>query len=328
MLDRINTTEDAAEAKSSYIYQRSDFDEGMRLFEGIQSINMDSFSVDGTQSDLFQVCPVVEATITFNIGQVILRLGDDLDRAYKCYKDALGILKNASASSGCEVIIPILNNFGYLSYHRGDLHQAKETYTQAYLHAKKVGLHAKKVHGPQHSYVASALNCLGVLHYHSNSLEPKYDDANDAESSFVKAIKCFKEALSILESLGNDNDAVRATILNNCGRIHVQRDQFDTALGYYEDALRIRRDCLGMNSLDYAATCFNAGQSYHQKGELDRAQYLYKEFLRVALMKFGRSHRDVAVVLSGMAQIHQEQRQYDQALELYEESLSAAREAL
>ncbi|KAL7444050.1 hypothetical protein ACHAXM_009265 [Skeletonema potamos] len=321
MRDRINTTEDAAEAKSNYIYQRSDFDEGIRLFEGMQSIDMESFSVAGTQSDLIQVCPIVKATITFNIGQVILRLGDDLDRAYKCYKDALGMLKNATASSGCEVLIPIMNNLGYLSYHRGDLHRAKETYTQAYLLAKKV-------HGPQHSYVASALNCLGVLYYHSNSLEPKYDNTNDAESSYVKAIRCFKEALSILETLGNGNDAVRATILNNCGRIHVQRDQFDTALTYYEDSLRIRRHCLGMNSLDYAATCFNAGQSYHQKGDLERAKYLYKEFLRVALMKLGRSHRDVAVVLSGMAQIHQEQCQYDEALELYEESLSAGREAL
>ena len=312
MLDRINTPEDedAATAKSFYIYQRSDFDEGMHLFEG-----MHSFSVADTQCDLFQVCPVVEATIIFNIGQVIHRLGNDLEMAYKCYKDALAIAE--AGASSYEVLIPILNNFGYLSYNRGDLHQAKEIFTQAYHHAKNV-------HGPQHSYVASALNCLGVLHYHSNSLEP----ATDAESSFVKAMKCFKEALSIYESLDNDNDAARATILNNCGRIHVQNDMFDSALGFYEDALRIRRDSLGMNSLDYAATCFNAGQSYHQKGELDRAQYLYKEFLRIAITTFGKSHRDVAVVLSGMAQIHQEKRQYDQALEMYEESLSAGREAL
>ena len=319
LLDRINTPVVAAEDKSYYIYQRSDFDEGMHFFDGMQSINMDSFSVADTQTDLFQVCPVVEAIITFNIGQVIHRIGDDLDRAYKCYKEALGITKHASASSSLDrVLISILNNLGYLSYHRGNLNQAKETYTQAYHHAKEV-------HGPQHSHVASVLNCLGVLHYHSRD---KDDNAQEAESSFVKAMKCFKEALSILESLGSDNDAARATIMNNCGRIHVQNDEFDTALSYYEDALRIRRDCLGMNSLDYAATCFNAGQSYHQKRELDRAQYLYKEFLRVALMKFGRSHRDVAVVLSGLAQIAQDKHQYDEALELYEESLSAGREAL
>ena len=319
ILDRINTPKDAAEDKSYYIYQRSDFDEGMHFFEGLQSLNMGSFSVADTQSGLFQVCPVVEATITFNIGQVIYRLGDDVETAHKCYKDAIGIMKHALVSSSVDsILIPMLNNFGCLSYHRGNLNEAKETYTQIYHHVKEV-------FGPQHTHVASALNCLGVLHYHSIG---KYDNETGAESSFTDAMKCFKEALSILENLDGDNDAARATVMNNCGRIHVQNNEFDTALSYYEDALRIRRDCLGMESLDYAATCFNAGQSYHQKGDLDRAQYLYKEFLRIALIKFGRSHRDVAVVLSGMAQIAQEKHLFDEALELYERSLSAGRAAL
>jgi len=319
MLDRLNTPNDAAEDNSYYIYQRSDFDEGMHFFEGMKKLDLDSFSVADTQSDSFQVCPVVEATITYNIGQVLHRLGDDLERAYTCYKDALGMIQQASASSSLDdILISILNNLGYLAYHRGNLNQAKGIYTQLYHHAKEV-------FGPQHSYVASALNCLGVLHYHSKE---KFHNATDAESSFVAAMKCFKEALAILENLDSENDAARATIMNNCGRVHVQNNEFDQSLSYYESALRIRRDCLGMNSLDYAATCFNAGQSYHQKRDLDRAQYLYKEFLRVALMKFGRNHRDVAVVLSGMAQIAQEKHLYDEAEELYEESLSAGRGAL
>ncbi len=319
ILDRINTPKDAKEDKS-YLYQRSDFDEGMHFFEDMQSLNMDSFLVSDTQSGLYQVCPVVEATITFNIGQVIYRLGDDVETAYECFKDALGTMKNASPClSFHHILVPILNNFGYLSYHRGNLKESKEAYTQIYHHVKEV-------FGPHHSQVASALNCLGVLHYHSNG---KYDNEIGAESSsFTDAMKCFNGALSILEQLDGDNDAARATVLNNCGRIHVQNNKFDTALNYYEDALSIRRDCLGMESLDYAATCFNAGQSYHQKGDLDRAQYLYKEFLHIALIKFGPSHRDVAVVLSGMAQIAQEKHLYDEALELYERSLRAGRAAL
>lgn len=321
MLVLVNTPNDAAEDDNShYIYQRSDFDEGMHFFEGMHLLNMDLFSVADTQSDSFQVCPVVEATITYNIGQVFHRIGNDMGRAYKCYTDALCVIQHASASSSVDdILISILNNLGYLTYHRGHLNQAKEIYSQLYHHVTKI-------HGPQHSYVASALNCLGVVHYHSKE---KLDNATDAESSFVTAMKCFKEALAILENLDSEtNDADRATVMNNCGRIHVQNNEFDKSLSYYEDALRIRRDCLGMNSLDYAATCFNAGQSYHQKRDLDRAQYLYKEFLRVALLKFGRNHRDVAVVLSGMAQIAQEKHLYDEAEQLYEESLSAGREAL
>lgn len=322
ILDLVNTPNDAAEddGNSYYIYQRSDFDEGMHFFEGMQTLNMDSFSAADIQFDSFQVCPVVEATIMYNIGQVIHRIGDDMGRAYKSYTDALYVIQHASASSSVDnILISILNNLGYLTYQRGQLNQAKEIYTQLYHHAMKI-------HGPQHSYVASALNCLGVVHYHSKE---KFDNETHAVTSFVAAMNCFKEALAILENLDSENnDADRATVMNNCGRIHVQNNEFEESLSYYEDALRIRRDCLGMNSLDYAATCFNAGQSYHQKKDFDRAQYLYKEFLRVATMKFGRNHRDVAVVLSGMAQIAQEKRLYDEAEELYEESLSACREAL
>ncbi len=320
ILDLVKTRNDAAEDDNSYyIYQRSDFDEGMHFIEGMQMLNMDSFSVADIQSDSMQVCPVVEATLTYNIGQVLHRIGDDMRRAYKCYTDALCMIQCASASSSVDdFLIAILNNLGYLTYRRGHLNQAKDIYTQLYHHVIKI-------HGPQHSYAASALNCLGVVHYHSKD---KLHNATDAESSFMAAMNCFKEALAILENFDSEYDAARATVMNNCGRIHVQNNEFEESLSYYEDALRIRRDCLGMNSLDYAATCFNAGQSYHQKRDLDKANYLYKEFLRVALLKFGQNHRDVAVVLSGMAQIAQEKHLYDEAEELYEESLSAGRASL
>lgn len=315
-IDNINIPEDKVEEKRNYIYQRSDFDEGMRVFEDMESIRKAYFSVADSQSDFVQVCPAAEATIKYNIGQVLHRKGD-LEGASKCYEDAMAVLQHTH-----EISIPILHNFGYALYRRGDIQQAKKLYSQAYDNSIQR-------YGHHNTHVASALNCLGVLHYHSNSVEPKDDDdTKGIDSSFAKAMECFKEALSILDDLGSEKDAERATVMNNCGRLHVQNDEYDTALVYYTQALRIRRDHLGPNSLDYAATCFNAGQCYHQKGKLDDANDLYQEFLRVALMKYGRGHRDVAVVLSGMAQIYQEKHQYDQALELYEESLSAGREAL
>lgn len=322
-IDNINIPEDKVEEKRNYIYQRSDFDEGMRVFEDMESIRTAYFSVADSQSNFVQVCPAAEATIKFNIGQVLHRQGD-LEGASKCYEDAMGVLQHTvSATTTHEILIPILHNFGYALYRRGDIQQAKKLYCQAYDHSIQSC-------GRQHTHVASALNCLGVLHYHSNSAKPKDDDdtTDIIDSSFAKAMECFEEAMSILDDLGNEKGAERATVMNNCGRLHVQNDEYDTALVYYTQALHIRRDCLGPNSLDYAATCFNAGQCYHQKGKLDDANDLYQEFLRVALMKYGRGHRDVAVVLSGMAQIFQEKHQYDQALELYEESLSAGREAL
>ena len=102
------------------------------------------------------------------------------------------------------------------------------------------------------------------------------------------------------------------------GRLHVQNDQSEKALGLYAHALRIRRDVLGEDSLDYAVTAFNAGQSYHHVGDLDRALELYTTFLSIASEKLSRNHRDIAMVLSGMAQIHQENGDFDNALRVSE----------
>ncbi|KAL7472768.1 hypothetical protein ACHAXS_013163 [Conticribra weissflogii] len=335
-------------ARTSYIYQRMDFDEGMHSFANVEAIEASKFWTVGPSSQdsfkdsmkCYEVSPVVEATLVFNVGQVHRRRGE-FDAAAKSYDRALQILQIASGFVPGEVtnknviqhpvVIPILHNVGQLQYRRGDLTVAMTTYTSALKHAQIL-------YGPRHVHAASALNCLGVLHYHANSSESEEVSTDSAEttkkngkaerSSTRKAMGLFRQALSIrTENLGPDHVDV-ATTLNNIGRIHVQQDEFDQALHFYEDALVIRRKRLGTNSLDYAATAFNAGQSLHQKGELDKAVELYSEFLRVALMKFGHSHRDVAVVLSGIAQIHQEKREYDKALELYEESLCAGRAAL
>eukprot|EP00956_Cyclotella_meneghiniana_P025531 scaffold53444_cov23-Cyclotella_meneghiniana.AAC.2 len=70
-------------------------------------------------------------------------------------------------------------------------------------------------------------------------------------SSTDKAMELFQQALSLRrkQCLGPNHVDVAMT-LNNIGRIHVQRDGFNEALGYYQNALRIRRVCLGTDSLD------------------------------------------------------------------------------
>jgi tetratricopeptide (TPR) repeat protein len=317
-------------SRSSYIYQRMDFDEGMHSHMSMEKIDGSEVidfvsvkeSVDGFATiDVKRA--IVHTILLFNLGQVHRRRGE-FDAAAAKYEHALKILKDdANNMSQHQMLTPILHNIGQLQYRRGELATAMGTYEMALAHAQS--MEDGSVH------VASALNCLGVLHYHANSSDNDDGNLNRQvlkDSSTDKAMELFQKALALRQQcLGPDHVDV-ATTLNNIGRIHVQLDQFDQALRYYQDALRIRRASLGTSSLDYAATAFNAGQSLHQKGELNEAIKLYQEFLSVATVKFGKSHRDVAVVLSGIAQIHQEQKNYDKALELYEESLAAGMAAL
>lgn len=320
-------------ARTSYRCQRMDFDEGMHSFPGLESIDPATFWDASSNT----VSPAIEATLLFNVGQVQRRRGE-LDAASKCYDHALDALAGWNAVwvaphlesmlSRHPVVMPILHNIGSLQYRRGEIGPALETYNRALRLSRAM-------YGDRHPHVAAALNCLGVLHYHNaNSPSDNASDAMDEKSTdqetgttTARAMELFQQSLALRIEVLGPNDVDVATVLNNIGRIHVQLDEFDLAIRYYEDALRIRRT-LGSDNLDYAATAFNAGQSYHQKGELGRALELYHEFLRVALMKFGHRHRDVAVVLSGIAQIHQERGENAKALELYEASLCAGKAAL
>jgi tetratricopeptide (TPR) repeat protein len=297
--------------KTSYIYQRMEFDEGMTYhYSQAEPVRMDDPPL------------VLQATLLFNAGQTWRKL-EDFDKASLYYEQARQTLK--SEAPGLPILIPILHSTGQLLYRMGKPEAALEAYQEA-LEA------CRDIHGMEDMSVAITLNCLGVLYYHMS--------VDHSE----KAMKCFKDSLHIqikvldcaLEGKddGDEFDMDKATpqiatTLNNLGRVHVQRDEFEPALVHYERALQIRKRCLGRNHIDYAATAFNAGQSLHQLKTLDRAIHLYREFLRVALAKFGtKDHRDIAVVLSGIAQIHQERKEYDLALDLYEESIRVGRAAL
>ena len=308
---------DGKDIKSSYIYQRMDFDEGMHAHPTCEMLSTD------------QGRNVVSATLLFNVGQCH-RQAENFDQAahffHRSWKSLVGdIIFDASGRDAGEeddddddeeedlyliktrfkdlpaLALPILQNIGQLQYRLGKIADAIKTY-EASLH------HAETAHGPNHVIVGSALNSLGVLHCHLSA------DHSD------KAMDLFRRSLAIRTAARGWDHPEVATTLNNMGRIHVQRDEFEEALTYYEEALEIRRARLGLDSLDYAATAFNAGQSFHQRNMLDRALELYREFLRVARTKFSDNHRDVAVVLSGIAQIHQERGEHDEALKLYGKS--------
>jgi tetratricopeptide (TPR) repeat protein len=303
---------DADPPTFSYIYQRMEFDEGMNDYTETETVH------NGEHPE------AVQATLLFNAGQARRKL-QDYEGAARHYEMALQTCTGTSSTAYREnagqssmmptatevhrIIIPILHNVGQLSYRKGNLQEAIDAYKMALDHCRQLD-------GKSDYSVCVTLNCLGVLYYHLS-----------AEKS-CHAIECFHDALEIQKSVLGPSSATEATTLNNLGRVHVQREEFDQALYFYEKALAIRKQRLGTDSIDYAATAFNAGQSLHQKGDYDRAIELYKEFLRVALIKFSKNHRDIAVVLSGIAQIHQERKEYDKALHLYQESLQVGRAAL
>lgn len=295
--------------KTSYLYQRDDYDEGMNTFTEPIAIFPE-----------LSTCVTGMATVLFNLGQLCLRLGDEQE-AYVSFLRALMIAGDSSNNntnkSGVEnahFLMATLHNIGHIQYRNAKYEEAIHTYTRALAVGRQA--YGRSTH--HMLAVSSTLNCLGVLHFHL----PKVDTQ--------RALALYNEALSTRRSvLGKDAETVEiSTILNNIGRVFYMKLDYDAALKLYSESLTIRRSLLGDNHLDVAATVYNAGQTLHQRGDLDQAMKLYREFLRIAKNKLGCEHRDVAIMLKCMAQIHHEKKEYPDASRLYEEAIHVAKAAL
>merc|ERR1712176_838495 len=98
---------------------------------------------------------------------------------------------------------------------------------------------------------AATLNCLGVLHFHSNG--PDADD-NNANT----AMEYYQQSLSLRRAvLGIDCETKEiATTLNNIGRVYYMKGRYEKSLEFYDPALDMRRRLLGVGHIDVAASVF------------------------------------------------------------------------
>jgi tetratricopeptide (TPR) repeat protein len=304
--DPITDTEDSAVSTDNYIHQRREYDEGMHVFSSPLRLDLPVYDTCIASQN------VAAAVLLFNIGQLCL-LGHQDDEANECFVRALflaqRVAQTASANNvGVVSIVAILHNIGYIQYRNSDLEKALRTYNDALQVPRHL---SNKIE------MAATLNCLGVLYFHL----PKSDTS--------RAMDCYTKSLAIRqEIIGTVEHCDVATTLNNIGRVHYIKGEYDLALAKYLEALRIRRSLLGRDHLDVAATVYNAGQTFHQQGDLEKALKYYQEFMSITVPKLGQSHRDVAIMLKCMAQIYHERREYERALGLYEEALSVGRAAL
>lgn len=222
--------------KTSYLYQRDDYDEGMSTFAQPMAIFPEHSSF-----------PTCMATVLFNFGQLCLRLGDEHE-AYVSFLRALVILSDSSSTSpvgkafvdNAPFMIAILHNVGHIQYRNATYDDASETYSRALAIGRQVCSRSTQLM----LAVSSTLNCLGVVQFHL----PKVDTQ--------RVLVFYHEALFIRRSvLGQDAETTEiSTILNNIGRVHYMKLEYEAALKMYSESLAMRRRLLGEDHLDVAAT--------------------------------------------------------------------------
>jgi len=277
-----------------YIYQRQEYDEGMYVYS-------EPLPLEGPQSESLR-----SGTLIYNVAQTHVRRGRYYE-ARKWYEMAIVRMSRVTGHDDLPLIlVKIYHNLGHCSYRLGKNEDAMRCYKKAYSIAKKAKVD---------TYLAATKNSIAVLLFHNNFSE------SDA------ALELFEWSLSVYQAHFGETREV-ATIMNNIGRVHYLKGDYDRALAVYEEALSIRRKVLGESSIDVAAAVCNTGQTYHQRGDLDMALKYYNEFLDLAKGRLGANHRDIAIIYKCMAEIHHERAELPKAKIMYEKALSACKLAL
>ena len=313
---------------TNYSSSSTEYDEGMgNCFSPIR--------LEGTTLARIDTCDNCAMVILYNMGILSLKLQVDHE-ALECFTRALFLARRTTTAAGSSSsrrspvgIARILCQLGCIRYRNWELNQAMDLFKEA-LHYQRI----MSSDSDEEVVLASILNCIGVLHFHSS--KPNTSVAMDY----------FQKALHIMINNNNngtdaaaadDDDKIRmATYLNNIGRCLYLNGKYNKALEKYMNALTIRRSVFGNDHLDVAATVYNIGQTYHQQRDNSdasqstrtKALHYYQEFMDIAVPKLGRCHRDIATMLKCMAQLYHEAKHFHTALVFYQDALHAGRASL
>jgi tetratricopeptide (TPR) repeat protein len=274
------------------IDQRREYDEGMRIYG--EPLPIDSSTQAGS----------ITSIIFYNIAQTHSHRGEQ-ETARTWFEQSLSKSRETSNNLSYDIIVKNLHNLGHCAYQLGQTCKAMQYYEKALSLILELDL--------DNNYLAAFLNCVGVLNFHRQT-----DD-------MAKTLETFQQSLEIYQSSFESDALAIATVLNNIGRVHFLRAEFQEALLVYTEAITIRRQVLGDLSINVAATAYNIGQTYHQIGNLDKSMEHYQDFLLIAKSCFGTDTRDIALVYKGIAEIHQDKSELKLALQYFTQALSSQR---
>jgi serine/threonine protein kinase/tetratricopeptide (TPR) repeat protein len=205
-----------------------------------------------------------------------------------------------------DVKAAVLATLGTTYQGLGLLAQARE-HLAASLDAVRVA------YGPEDVEVALALNRLA--------------GAVEDEGDYVEAERLDRQALEMLERLGETNGVAAAQIKGSLARVLRWLGQGEDAETMFQEALAIQRRLEGDHRAEIAATLNNLGVLLGQRGEWAKAEPLIREAVDLIRSVRGPEHPEVAAAMSTLGTVLEENGDLAGAEAAYRESL-AMRERL
>ena len=206
-----------------------------------------------------------------------------------------------------------LNELTALGKRVAELYQARE-YAEGLPFAQRSVELLEKAFGPEHPYVATALNNLAKFYYMT--------------VAYAKAEPLFQRALTIFEkALGREHPTV-ATTLDDLAMLYRAMGAYAKAEPLYQRSLLITEKTLGPDHPDVATMLNNLAEVYRAMGAYAKAEPLDQRALVITEKALGPEHPDVATTLNTLASLYYSTGQYAKAEPLYLRALTIWGKAL
>lgn len=150
-----------------------------------------------------------------------------------------------------QIVASYLNNRASLSFERGQLDLAAQSFTEA------LAIY-RRLLGDDHLLVAAARNNLGVVFRNQGDLQ--------------RAEQMYREALAGYRKSVGEQHTVVATCLNNIGTVLLDQGKAGEALMLLKQALDLQVKLLSREHPDVAITLTNIARAHYARGELDEAE--------------------------------------------------------
>ncbi len=173
---------------------------------------------------------------------------------------------------------------------------------------------ARRVLGPVHSDIATALSDLAVL-------RTRTGDYESAET-------LTREALAMRRAIFDEPHEEIAQCMSNLGKLLHQKDKLEEAEPFLRGALRTQQKLLGDDHPDTALTRNNLAGLLFSIRDYDGAEALIREALAASRKALGDEHPHVATLLNNLALVLHTKGDLDTAEKYQHESMDIRRRVL
>jgi len=164
----------------------------------------------------------------------------------------------------------------------------------------------RRLHGPEHADVASALNALGWIQRQRGDLE-------QAEATLREAVRAGR---AVFPPEGDDR---LARALNDLGVVHQARGDYDDAETAYGESLDMRRRLSGESSIGIFVTMSNLAAVLYGRGDLEGAATMTEHAAAGFGRLLGDDHERSVIAQGNLAAIRAAQGDHERAAAAYAE---------